>query len=498
MTADDPAERRDGVGLEGAAVCLDELVRRGQPDRVRVLDDRDRRRRVVARDPVGGVEVKQVVERRPLPSQLGGVGERSAAVGGLAIERCVLVRVLAVTEIDDLLEHQRQAGREHVAGDLVEVGRDLRVVGGDRAERLGREERAKLRRDEIELAKLGDEARIVVRACHRRDAGRVAGGRPEQGRAAHVDHLDRLVDADESRADRRRERRDVHDDDVDQPDAVGLELQELVRDVAASKNPCVDRGMKRLDLAADERRDARQVRNGLDLDAVPGEMLAGAVGRIDLHAEREEIAGEPRDPVAVGDRQKGSHPGRPPSARSQRSTFAAEYNPRRGILRPDRSPSSDPRPGDPAERSNVLLPPWDYVFTPFNPHTFPDLFTPTWVASLVLLVGLVVLYNARTRRLHRHAPYLDLYEWLLWTGICVFGLILTAAVFSFDLIVLLVIAVTGLATLVWVRFIRFPPILDAYEQKLAKQRYYSKTKFDRAEATIRAKAKPTRRSRRRR
>ena len=144
----------------------------------------------------------------------------------------------------------------------------------------------------------------------------------------------------------------------------------------------------------------------------------------------------------------------------------------------------------------MRLPPWDYLFQPFNPHTFPDLFTPTWVVCLALLVGLVVLYNVRTRSLHRHAPYLDLYEWLLWTGLCFFGLLLTAAVFSFDLIVVIVITVVGLAALVWVRFIRFPPILDAYEHKLAKQRYYTKTKFARPEATIRQK--PARRSRKRR
>jgi hypothetical protein len=146
----------------------------------------------------------------------------------------------------------------------------------------------------------------------------------------------------------------------------------------------------------------------------------------------------------------------------------------------------------------VRLPLWDYLFLPFNPHTFPDLFTPTWVVSLVLLAGLVVLYNVRTRALHRHAPYLDLYEWLLWTGLCVFGLLATAATFSFDLIVVGIIAVVGLSTLAWVRFVRFPPILDAYEQKLAKQRYFTKTKFDRVEATIRSKPKAARRSRRRR
>ena len=140
--------------------------------------------------------------------------------------------------------------------------------------------------------------------------------------------------------------------------------------------------------------------------------------------------------------------------------------------------------------------PWEYIWLPFSPHVFPDLFTPTWVASLVLLVALGVLYNMRTRALHRHAPYLDLWEWLLWTGLTLFGLLLTASLFAFDLIIVLIIATIGLATMVWVRFIRFPPILDAYEHRLAKQRYFTKTKFARPEATIRPKT--VRRSRRRR
>ena len=95
----------------------------------------------------------------------------------------------------------------------------------------------------------------------------------------------------------------------------------------------------------------------------------------------------------------------------------------------------------------MRLSPWDYLFEEFNPHKFPDLFTPTWVVSLVLLAALAILYSVRTKRLHRHTPYLDLYEWLLWTGITLFGLLLTASLFSFDLILVLVIAVVGAVTL---------------------------------------------------
>jgi hypothetical protein len=135
----------------------------------------------------------------------------------------------------------------------------------------------------------------------------------------------------------------------------------------------------------------------------------------------------------------------------------------------------------------VRLLPWEYLFKPFNTHLFPDLYTVTWIASLVLLGVLIVLYNVRTRALHRHVVYLDLWEWLLWTGITLFGLVLVAAVFNFYLIVLLVILISGLAVLVWVRFVRFPPLFEVYEQKLAKQRYFTRSKFAHPESTIRPK-----------
>ena len=131
--------------------------------------------------------------------------------------------------------------------------------------------------------------------------------------------------------------------------------------------------------------------------------------------------------------------------------------------------------------------PWEYLFKPFNTHTFPDVYTKTWVATIALLVVLVVLYNVRTKALHRHAPYLDMWEWLLWTGISLFGLILVAATFNFYVIVLLVIMLSGLGVMLWVRFVRFPPLFAIYEQKMAKQRYFTRSKFAHPESTIRPK-----------
>lgn len=140
--------------------------------------------------------------------------------------------------------------------------------------------------------------------------------------------------------------------------------------------------------------------------------------------------------------------------------------------------------------------PWEYLFESFNDFNFPDLFWPTIVASTIGLVALVVLYNVRTRQLHRHRPYLDLYEWLLWTGLITFSMLIVGAIFVFDFIIVLGIAVSGIGTLVWARFRKYPPILAAYEQRLVRQRYVAKARSSDPEATIRRRG--GRRQRRRR
>jgi hypothetical protein len=139
--------------------------------------------------------------------------------------------------------------------------------------------------------------------------------------------------------------------------------------------------------------------------------------------------------------------------------------------------------------------PWEYLFKPFNKANFPDLWLPLLVASVVGLIATIVVYNVRTRQLHRHAVYLQMYEWLLWTGIVTFGLMLVYFVFSFDWIIVLSTIVIGLGMMVWVRFIRFPPEFRAYERQLAKQRYFSRQRYTRPESTIRSRSSRRRRRR---
>lgn len=145
----------------------------------------------------------------------------------------------------------------------------------------------------------------------------------------------------------------------------------------------------------------------------------------------------------------------------------------------------------------MTLLPWEYLFVPFSRNDFPDIYDLMWIASLALIAVLLVLYNVRTRALHRHRLYTDMWEWLLWTGLITFFLVAVGAVFLFDFVVVLVILGIGLAVMIWVRFRKYPPLFEAYEHQLARQRYLSRAQASRPEATIRSRASKSAKRRRR-
>jgi hypothetical protein len=123
----------------------------------------------------------------------------------------------------------------------------------------------------------------------------------------------------------------------------------------------------------------------------------------------------------------------------------------------------------------------------FTRQNFPDIFTAIWVAALVLLALQIILYNVRTAQLHRHEPLRTMQEWLLWTGLVVFGLILVGTVFRFYFIFVLATIVIGLAVYVWIRFFRFPPQIALYNEQLRRARFFSQSRYKHPEATVRSR-----------
>ena len=140
---------------------------------------------------------------------------------------------------------------------------------------------------------------------------------------------------------------------------------------------------------------------------------------------------------------------------------------------------------DPGEALKKL--PWEYFWVGFNSINFPDLFNLIWLTSLVLLLVLIVVYVLRTRALHRHRLWLDMWEWLFWSGLITFFLLIVGSIFQFDFAVIVVILGSGLLTMAWARFRRYPPLFEAYEHQLARQRYLARARSTRPEATIRSK-----------
>lgn len=126
----------------------------------------------------------------------------------------------------------------------------------------------------------------------------------------------------------------------------------------------------------------------------------------------------------------------------------------------------------------------------FSPENFPDLFYPISIAAFVFLVGTIVLYNVQTRRLHHHPPLVALQEWLFWTGLAFFGLLLVYATFKFYFAFVLITLVIGIGTMVWIRFYRFPPLIRSYNNILKREQYLSQKRYYSPEATIRTKSKP--------
>ncbi len=225
----------------------------------------------------------------------------------LAVERGVLLRVLAVGKVAHLLDDDREAVGELRAGDVVEVAGHLGEVRGNVGQRVGGEALTELGRDAAHLAQLAHELRVVAWRRNCRDRRVVARGGGDERGSADVDQLDRLVQRHGSRTDLRREGLDVDDDEVDQPDALLGQLLELVGRASTSEDAGVDLRIERLDLAAGEWLAVGQAADRLHLDTGLGERRARSVGREELYAMGCKVAREFGYPVAVSDREQGSH-----------------------------------------------------------------------------------------------------------------------------------------------------------------------------------------------
>ena len=103
-------------------------------------------------------------------------------------------------------------------------------------------------------------------------------------RAADVDLFDRLVDRHSFLRDRRLERIEIDDDEVDRRDAEALDVGDVRVVGAVVEDRAEHVRRQRLDAAAEDLGSAGPLRDRRDRDAGVGEMLRRAAGREDLDA----------------------------------------------------------------------------------------------------------------------------------------------------------------------------------------------------------------------
>lgn len=111
------------------------------------------------------------------------------------------------------------------------------------------------------------------------------------------------------------------------------------------------------------------------------------------------------------------------------------------------------------------------LFDPFTPLNFPNLFTLTWVAALVIIVGSVTVYNVAQRRYRRYPAILALHEWVFWSIIVTWGIIPLLVVIHVPFLMVMLIVVPGMAIAAWAAYARFPPIIAAANDEIRRRRF---------------------------
>jgi hypothetical protein len=111
------------------------------------------------------------------------------------------------------------------------------------------------------------------------------------------------------------------------------------------------------------------------------------------------------------------------------------------------------------------------LFEAVTPLNFPDFFTLLWVASLVIVVGSVLVYNAAGRRYRRYPAILALHEWVFWALVVTWAVVPLLVIIHVPLLLILLIVVPGVGVAAWATFVRFPPLIAAANDEIRRHRF---------------------------
>ena len=205
VAGDDAAEGALGIAGEGAVVGGRDVLGNGGAAGVLMLEDHAGRLVELADQVPSGVGIQIVVVAERLALDLLGANERELRARGVlaalgkAVDRSLLLRVLAIAQVVDLLQRDLELGRgvRHVACLGGKPTGDSRVVGGGGLVDLHLQATTGGKRGAATgLVHLGQDGIIVGRVGNDGNARGVLGSRAQHGGTADVNVLDGVREGD--------------------------------------------------------------------------------------------------------------------------------------------------------------------------------------------------------------------------------------------------------------------------------------------------------------
>ncbi len=265
------------------------------------------------------LQIDDVVVAELLALELAAVGHALAAAVG--VERRLLVRVLAIAEIEGLVELEAQRLRKAgavadladvevcgvVHGDLGERVGDGGVVGGGGGKGLLRQAPLGLERKLAGvLLQLRGDGVVVGSRGYDGHVLEVLGRRAHHRRSADVDVFDDLLKVHAGLAGRLFKGVQIHHQHVDRLDAVLLDGGDVGRVGAHVQDASVNLGMQGLDPAIEHLREAGQVADIAHAQARVAQHAGGTAGGDQFHALGGKPPGKFDQSCFVGDAQDGT------------------------------------------------------------------------------------------------------------------------------------------------------------------------------------------------
>ena len=209
--------------------------------------------------------------------QLLDAREQVRARSAVGVVRGALVRVLAVGEVEHLVECEHERLGERLA--LREPCCDRSLVRRGGGERLGGELAPGLQRDLSAGPELVEDEAVPVGAADGDAVREVLRRAAQHRRPADVDHLDGLLLRHALSRGHLLERIEVDADEVERLDALLLERGHILGVVAPREDSRVDARVQRLHAPTEHLRRIREGLDVVDLEAELLEMDSGAAAR---------------------------------------------------------------------------------------------------------------------------------------------------------------------------------------------------------------------------